>query len=57
MKPQAYRNAFDIPRRSLLDHLTRMRSNLLQRFQKRIRGQDEGRERASGRDADAAGSV
>lgn len=42
VKPQAYRNAFDIPRRNLLDHLTRMRSNLLQRFQKRIRGQDEG---------------
>uniref|UniRef100_A0A674NYN7 Integrator complex subunit 6 like n=1 Tax=Takifugu rubripes TaxID=31033 RepID=A0A674NYN7_TAKRU len=41
VKPQAYRNAFDIPRRNLLDHLTRMRSNLLQRFQKRIRGQDE----------------
>lgn len=42
VQPQAYRNAFDIPRRNLLDHLTRMRSNLLQRFQKRIRGQDEG---------------
>lgn len=26
-----------------MDHLTRMRSNLLQKFQKRIRGQDEGR--------------
>lgn len=42
VKPQAYRNAFDIPRRNLLDHLTRMRSNLLQKFQKRIRGQDDG---------------
>ncbi|KAJ8407188.1 hypothetical protein AAFF_G00288640 [Aldrovandia affinis] len=41
MKPQAYRNAYDIPRRNLLDQLTRMRSNLLRTTQKLIRGQDE----------------
>lgn len=41
LKPQAYRNAFDIPRRNLLDQLTRMRSNLLRTTQKLIRGQDE----------------
>nr|XP_020451216.1 integrator complex subunit 6-like [Monopterus albus] len=41
VKPQAYRNAYDIPRRNLLDQLTRMRSNLLRRSQKLIRGQDE----------------
>uniref|UniRef100_A0A5F9CC17 Integrator complex subunit 6 like n=1 Tax=Oryctolagus cuniculus TaxID=9986 RepID=A0A5F9CC17_RABIT len=29
LKPQTYRNAYDIPRRDLLDQLTRMRSNLL----------------------------
>ncbi|TKS72660.1 Integrator complex subunit 6 [Collichthys lucidus] len=38
---QAYRNAYDIPRRNLLDQLTRMRSNLLRTSQKLIRGQDE----------------
>ena len=42
LKPQAYRNAYDIPRRNLLDQLTRMRSNLLRTSQKLIRGQDEG---------------
>ncbi|KAM9740626.1 integrator complex subunit 6 isoform 1-T1 [Menidia menidia] len=41
VKPQAYRNAYDIPRRNLLDQLTRMRSNLLRRSLKLIRGQDE----------------
>ncbi|XP_078067853.1 integrator complex subunit 6 isoform X1 [Mustelus asterias] len=41
VKPQTYRNAYDIPRRSLLDQLTRMRSNLLKTTQKLIRGQDE----------------
>ncbi|KAL4631667.1 integrator complex subunit 6-like [Arapaima gigas] len=41
VKPQAYRNAYDIPRRNLLDQLTRMRSNLLRTTQKLIRGQDE----------------
>ncbi|XP_024139824.1 integrator complex subunit 6 [Oryzias melastigma] len=41
VKPQAYRNAYDIPRRNLLDQLTRMRSNLLRTSLKLIRGQDE----------------
>ncbi|KAK3564418.1 hypothetical protein QTP86_018806 [Hemibagrus guttatus] len=41
VKPQAYRNAYDIPRRNLLDHVTRMRSNLLRTTQKLIRSQDE----------------
>ncbi|KAM4555382.1 integrator complex subunit 6 isoform 1-T1 [Odontesthes bonariensis] len=41
LKPQAYRNAYDIPRRNLLDQLTRMRSNLLRTSLKLIRGQDE----------------
>ncbi|KAG7253867.1 hypothetical protein CRUP_024754 [Coryphaenoides rupestris] len=41
LKPQAYRNAYDIPRRNLLDQLSRMRSNLLRTTQKLIRGQDE----------------
>ncbi|XP_062379859.1 integrator complex subunit 6 [Sardina pilchardus] len=41
LKPQAYRNAYDIPRRNLLDQVTRMRSNLLRTTQKLIRGQDE----------------
>ncbi|KAK2084030.1 Integrator complex subunit 6-like [Saguinus oedipus] len=41
LKPQTYRNAYDIPRRGLLDQLTRMRSNLL-KTHKFIVGQDEG---------------
>ncbi|XP_061690912.1 integrator complex subunit 6 isoform X2 [Syngnathoides biaculeatus] len=41
VKPQAYRNAYDIPRWNLLDQLTRMRSNLLRTSQKLVRGQDE----------------
>ncbi|KAM6923892.1 integrator complex subunit 6 [Xenentodon cancila] len=41
VKPQAYRNAYDIPRRNLLDQLTRMRLNLLRTSLKLIRGQDE----------------
>ncbi|XP_035289217.1 integrator complex subunit 6-like isoform X1 [Anguilla anguilla] len=41
LKPQAYRNAYDVSRRNLLDQLTRMRSNLLRTTQKLIRGQDE----------------
>ncbi|TTS49344.1 Integrator complex subunit 6 [Bagarius yarrelli] len=41
VKPQAYRNAYDIPRRNLLDQVTRMRSNLLRTTQKLIRSQDE----------------
>ncbi|KAM5221618.1 LOW QUALITY PROTEIN: integrator complex subunit 6-like [Ctenodactylus gundi] len=40
LKPQPYRNAYDIPRRGLLDQLTRMRSNLL-KTHKFIVGQDE----------------
>ncbi|KAJ8266934.1 hypothetical protein GJAV_G00136350 [Gymnothorax javanicus] len=41
LKPQAYRNAYDISRQNLLDQLTRMRSNILRSTQKLIRGQDE----------------
>ncbi|XP_043112862.1 integrator complex subunit 6 [Puntigrus tetrazona] len=41
LRPQAYRNAYDIPRRNLLDQVTRMRSNLLRTTQKLIRGQDD----------------
>ncbi|XP_012934155.1 integrator complex subunit 6-like isoform X1 [Heterocephalus glaber] len=40
LKPHTYRNAYDIPRRDLLDQLTRMRSNLL-KTHKFIVGQDE----------------
>ncbi|XP_068107064.1 integrator complex subunit 6-like isoform X4 [Hyperolius riggenbachi] len=40
LKPQAYRNAYDIPRSNLLDQLTRMRTNLL-KTHKLIVGQDE----------------
>uniref|UniRef100_G3U237 Integrator complex subunit 6 like n=1 Tax=Loxodonta africana TaxID=9785 RepID=G3U237_LOXAF len=40
LKPQTYRNAYDIPRSGLLDQLTRMRSNLL-KTHKFIVGQDE----------------
>ncbi|KAM4695619.1 integrator complex subunit 6-like [Rhinophrynus dorsalis] len=40
LKPQAYRNAYDIPRQNLLDQLTRMRTNLL-KTHKLIVGQDE----------------
>ncbi|MEE6496688.1 hypothetical protein FKM82_002458 [Ascaphus truei] len=40
LKPQAYRNAYDIPRRNLLDQLTRMRTNLL-KTHTLIVGQDE----------------
>ncbi|XP_038173068.1 sarcoma antigen 1 isoform X2 [Arvicola amphibius] len=40
LKPQTYRNAYDISRRGLLDQLTRMRSNLL-KTRKFIVGQDE----------------
>ncbi|XP_043835313.1 integrator complex subunit 6-like isoform X2 [Dromiciops gliroides] len=41
LKPQIFRNAYDIPRRNLLDHLTRMRSNLLKTTRKYLKGQDE----------------
>ncbi|XP_063280777.1 integrator complex subunit 6-like isoform X2 [Prinia subflava] len=40
LKPQAFRNAYDIPRHSLLDQLTRMRTNLL-KTHRLILGQDE----------------
>lgn len=40
LKPQTYRNAYDIPRTNLLDQLTRMRTNLL-KTHKLIVGQDE----------------
>ncbi|XP_016306411.1 integrator complex subunit 6 isoform X2 [Sinocyclocheilus anshuiensis] len=41
LKPQAYRNAYDIPRQNLVDQVTRMRFNLLRTTQKLIRGQDD----------------
>ncbi|XP_029458665.1 integrator complex subunit 6 isoform X2 [Rhinatrema bivittatum] len=41
LKPQTFRNAYDIPRTNLLDHLTRMRSNLLKNTRKFRKGQDE----------------
>ncbi|OWK00650.1 hypothetical protein Celaphus_00016552 [Cervus elaphus hippelaphus] len=41
LKPQTFRNAYDIPRRNLLDHLTRMRSNLLKSTRRFLKGQDE----------------
>ncbi|XP_005990420.1 integrator complex subunit 6 isoform X1 [Latimeria chalumnae] len=41
LKPQTYKNAYDIPRQNLLDQLTRMRTNLLKTTQKHIRGQDD----------------
>ncbi|XP_025929459.1 integrator complex subunit 6 isoform X1 [Apteryx rowi] len=41
LKPQTFRNAYDIPRRNLLDQLTRMRSNLLKSTRKFLKGQDE----------------
>nr|DBA20914.1 TPA: hypothetical protein GDO54_017649 [Pyxicephalus adspersus] len=40
LKPQTYRNAYDIPRTNLLDQLTRMRTNLL-KTHRLIVGQDE----------------
>nr|XP_033803820.1 integrator complex subunit 6 [Geotrypetes seraphini] len=41
LKPQTFRNAYDIPRANLLDHLTRMRSNLLKSTRTFLKGQDE----------------
>ncbi|KAM9169527.1 integrator complex subunit 6 isoform 2-T3 [Pangshura tecta] len=41
LKPQTFRNAYDIPRRNLLDHLTRMRYNLMKITRKFLKGQDE----------------
>ncbi|MBN3290223.1 INT6 protein, partial [Polypterus senegalus] len=41
VKPQSFRNAYDIQRRNLLDQLTRMRSNLLKAARGLLKGQDE----------------
>ncbi|XP_069061545.1 integrator complex subunit 6 [Pleurodeles waltl] len=41
LKPQTFRNAYDIPRTNLLDHLTRMRNNLLKCTRRFLKGQDE----------------
>ncbi|KAG7467270.1 hypothetical protein MATL_G00151670 [Megalops atlanticus] len=41
VKPQSFRNAYDIPRRHLLDQLTRMRRNLVKAASCSLRGQDE----------------
>ncbi|XP_072370308.1 integrator complex subunit 6 isoform X1 [Scyliorhinus torazame] len=41
LKPQSYKNAYDIPRRNLLDQLTRMRLNLLKTVHAPLKGQDE----------------
>lgn len=41
LKPQSYKNAYDIPRRNLLDQLTRMRLNLLKTSHGPLKGQDE----------------
>ncbi|KAG9491862.1 hypothetical protein GDO78_000389 [Eleutherodactylus coqui] len=41
LKPQTFRNAYDISRTNLLDHLTRMRANLLKSSRKVFSAQDE----------------
>ncbi|CAJ0968216.1 unnamed protein product [Ranitomeya imitator] len=41
LKPQTFRNAYDISRTNLLDHLTRMRTNLLKSSRRWFSGQDE----------------
>ncbi|KAM5180403.1 integrator complex subunit 6 [Mantella aurantiaca] len=41
LKPQTFRNAYDITRSSLLDHLTRMRTNLLKSTRRFFCVQDE----------------
>uniref|UniRef100_A0A8C5LTZ8 Integrator complex subunit 6 n=1 Tax=Leptobrachium leishanense TaxID=445787 RepID=A0A8C5LTZ8_9ANUR len=41
LKPQTFRNAYDIPRNNLLDHLTRMRMNLIKSTRRFLRGQDD----------------
>ncbi|KAM4046765.1 integrator complex subunit 6 isoform 2-T2 [Anomaloglossus baeobatrachus] len=41
LKPQTFRNAYDISRTNLLDHLTRMRTNLLKSSRRYFSGQDE----------------
>ncbi|MEE6472296.1 hypothetical protein FKM82_009570 [Ascaphus truei] len=42
LKPQTFRNAYDIPRTNLLDHLTRMRANLLRSTRQFLKSKDEG---------------
>ncbi|MEE6472288.1 hypothetical protein FKM82_009570 [Ascaphus truei] len=41
LKPQTFRNAYDIPRTNLLDHLTRMRANLLRSTRQFLKSKDE----------------
>ncbi|XP_019385524.1 PREDICTED: integrator complex subunit 6 isoform X2 [Crocodylus porosus] len=41
LRPQSFRNAYDIPRSNILDQLTRMRSNLLKTTCRLLKGQDE----------------
>uniref|UniRef100_A0A4W3HAN8 VWFA domain-containing protein n=1 Tax=Callorhinchus milii TaxID=7868 RepID=A0A4W3HAN8_CALMI len=41
LKPQNYKNPYDIPRRNLLDQLTRMRLNLLKTVHAPLKGHDE----------------
>ncbi|XP_060944627.1 integrator complex subunit 6 [Limanda limanda] len=40
LKPQSFRNPYDVPRSHLLDHLSRMRRNLLNTTVCSLRGQD-----------------
>lgn len=42
LKPQSFRNPYDIPRSQLLDQLSRMRRNLLNTGVCLLRGQDSG---------------
>lgn len=42
LKPQSFRNPYDIPRSHLLDQLSRMRRNLLNTTVCTLRGQDSG---------------
>lgn len=41
LKPQTFRNAYDISRSNLLDHLTRMRANLMKSSRRFFSGQDQ----------------
>ena len=43
LKPQSFRNPYDVPRSHLLDHLSRMRRNLLNTTVCSLRGQDSGK--------------
>lgn len=43
LKPQTFRNPYDIPRSHLLDQLSRMRRNLLNTSVCNLRGQDSGK--------------